>query len=256
MLDDYVCLNLSLDNDLWLLTLRARNQTFNALALLLFHVVQKRRHKCPASEYIEYIRHASKLVKVLLFCATEDNLAHCYLQTFEPYAVFFDLAEEPDLAEVSNELRKYSRPEDDNDRQSHISTWSGSSGTVSDCSSASGTTVPACPELNDMQLDALASHLLDIFEKPFGGEGRVERCPHLSLQPPMTVTESNHARFWNSRGFKVPAWNRDQSQTAKKLPLKRLYDGDAINGAGGNRGKFGYKMRKVDDIEAFFRRAT
>ncbi|KAI5798105.1 hypothetical protein FPQ18DRAFT_240575, partial [Pyronema domesticum] len=92
----------------WMIMYVSINQTFNSLALMLFHVVQKRRHKRPIEEYMEHTRFASKCVKVLLFCSTHDNLAHAYLQTFAPYAQFFNFSEDLDLQNVSRELSKYS----------------------------------------------------------------------------------------------------------------------------------------------------
>jgi hypothetical protein len=208
---------------------------------MLFHVVQKRRHKRPIEEYIEHTRFASKCVKVLLFCSTHDNLAHAYLQTFAPYAQFFNLSEDLDLQNVSRELSKYS-PKAGDVNNSPVSIRGGSPPTIEGLVSS---------ELTEEELEALAIHLLDIIQKPFGGEGRVDRCPQLLLKPTMTDSEAHHARFWNSRGFKVPAWNRDQPRQGK-LPLKRLYEGDKAYGEPSKAAQG--KKRKVDDIEAFFKR--
>lgn len=242
-----------------------------------------RRHQRPTEEYIECIHHASKLVRVLLFCATGDNLAHCYLQTFAPYAVFFELAEDPDLSEVSRQMSGHSPRMDVRSGGSRVaaskaaraapflsysSGHSNSGATSSGASTsystpASGEVVSGSAELSASELDALAMHLLDILQSPFGGEGRVERCPHLDMEPPMTTTEDNHARFWNSRGFKVPAWDRDEPRSLAvasltQLPLESALYGEGCRGVPPPRmhTAAAAKERRADDLDEFFRRTT
>ena len=201
---------------------------------------------------------------MLLFCATGDNLAHCYLQTFEPYAVFFDLAGDQDLSEISRQMSRHpSRMDDRSGSPSAVSPRArpyfsyssshSSSGATSSGDSSSASTA----ELSGSELDALALHLLDILQSPFGGEGRVERCPHLDIGPSKTTTEDSHARFWNSRGFKAPAWDRDEPRSLAlasltRLPLKRTLYGEGCN----MDVAVAARKRKVYGIEDFFRRTT
>lgn len=177
--------------------------------------------------------------------------------------MFFDLAGDPDLSEISRQMSRHLPRMDDYSGSasavssrakpyfSYSSSYSSSGATSSGASSSASTA-----ELSESELDALALHLLDILQSPFGGEGRVERCPHLDIEPLKTTTEESHARFWNSRGFKAPAWDRDLPRSLAlasltRLPLKRtLYgEGRSVHVAVATK-------RKVCGIDDFFRRTT
>jgi hypothetical protein len=212
-------------------TVFCRNQSFNALVLLLFHTLQNHRQQKPIAASVPYLDDCRKLLQVLLFCAVGDSIARCYLLVVEPYAVLFDLPGDPELCAMATELRRGCRHYKNNGINTTI-----------------GTVIPqlSIAELCESQLDRMSHYLLGVLRTPFGGDGRVQS----GLAAATTqVEEDNHERFWTARGFQAEAWNQAQLWPVTPQPRKRA--SSAGLGIGGDA-----KKVRSDDIENLFKRTS